>query len=79
MYTCTYSMFIAYVAFMVHVCTRWGVHREICSMQVRAQSRCAAKHSMQCINDLALHRSHCALTTAAAMQGLSTMTKITKS
>ena len=37
----------------------------------------AAQHSMQCAADTALHRSHCAASSAAATQVKSAMTKVT--
>ena len=57
-----------YIAFIVYACMHWGVHREICSVLVRVLCRCAALCIIQCIDDLALHRSHRAVTTAVAVQ-----------
>ena len=37
----------------------------------------AEQRSMQCIADMALHRSHCAASSAATMQVESAMTKVT--
>ena len=49
----------------------------IFGLQLNVLCWSAAQHNMQCVADMALHRSHRAASSAAAVQVESAMTKVT--
>ena len=49
----------------------------ICSVRLGVLCWFAVQRSMQCVADMALHRSYCVASSAAAAQVVSAMTKVT--
>ena len=72
-----YGVFVAYVILMMHVDTCQGFVGMICSVRLDVLCWPALQRSMQCIADMALHRSYCVVSSASAVQGEFAMTKVT--
>ena len=72
-----YSVYIVYIVPMMHGGTCQGFVGMICSVRLGVLCWSMVQCSMQYIADMALHRSHCVVSSAAAVQGESAMTKVT--
>ena len=72
-----YSVYVVYVVTMMHVDTCQGFIGMICSVRLGVLCWPAVQCSMQYVADMALHRSYCIVSSAAAVQGESAMTKVT--
>ena len=72
-----YSVYVVYVVPMMHVGTCQGFIGVICSVRLGVLLWPAVQWSMQSVADMALYRSYCVVSRAAAVQGESAMTKVT--
>ena len=61
-----YSVYVVYIAPMMHVDTCQGFIGMICSVRLGVLCWSVVQCSMQYIADMALHRSYCVVSRAAA-------------
>ena len=69
-----YSVHLAYVCMLALIRGFIGV---VCSLRLGVLCWPAVQCSMQYVADMALHRSYCVVSRAAAVQGESAMTRVT--
>ena len=69
-----YSVHLAYVCMLALLRGFMGV---LCSVRLGVLCWTTVQCSMQYVADMALHRSYCVVSSAAAVQGESAMTKVT--
>ena len=72
-----YSVYVVYVVPKMHVGTYQGFIGVICSVRLGELFWPAVQCSMQYIANMALHRSYCLFSSAAATQIECAMTKVT--
>ena len=70
-------MHIVYIVPMMHIGTCQRFVEMICSVRLGVLRWSAVQCSMQYVANIALHRSYCVVSSAAAVQGESAMTKVT--